>query len=71
MVTAVKQHRELQNGQGRRPACGPSTDASGRLLVGAAVGTREEDRTRVQRLLDAGADCIVLDSSQGEPCLLK
>ena len=68
MVTAVKQHRELQNGHASRQPGGPSTDADGKLLVGAAVGTREEDKERVKRLLDAGADCIVLDSSQGEHC---
>ena len=37
-------------------------------MVGAAVGTREEDRTRVKALIEAGVDVIILDSSQGMLC---
>lgn len=44
----------------------PSLDAKGRLLVGAAVGTREGDRARVAALVgEAEVDIIILDSSQG------
>jgi len=42
-----------------------SKDGSDRLLVAAAVGTRPDDRKRVELLLQAGVDCIVIDSSQG------
>lgn len=41
-------------------------DAAGRLMVGAAVGTREADRDRVRALVSAGVDAVVVDSSQGD-----
>jgi IMP dehydrogenase len=37
-----------------------------RLLVGAAVGTRPEDRDRLAALVEAGLNLVVLDSSQGD-----
>lgn len=44
----------------------PSLDSQGRYLVGAAVGTRQEDRTRVDQLRSqAEVDVVILDSSQG------
>jgi len=36
------------------------------LMVAAAVGTRPSDRDRVQALVAAGVDAIVVDSSQGD-----
>jgi len=40
-------------------------DARGRLAVGAAVGVKESDLARVECVLDAGADCIVIDIAHG------
>lgn len=40
-------------------------DARGRLLCGAAIGATSDVLTRAKLLLDAGADCLVLDSAHG------
>jgi len=55
--------------QGRfAPPGGPASVApDGRLLVGAAVGTRPQDKERVRALREVGnVDVVVLDSSQGD-----
>ncbi|MBO9367143.1 MAG: IMP dehydrogenase [Chloroflexi bacterium] len=41
-------------------------DAKGRLAVGAAVGVKERELKRVEALLEAGADCIVVDIAHGD-----
>lgn len=41
-------------------------DGRGRLAVGAAVGVKSAELNRVERLLEAGADCIVVDIAHGD-----
>ncbi len=41
-------------------------DERGRLAVGAAIGVKPTELKRVERLLEAGADCIVVDIAHGD-----
>ncbi|RCK69528.1 GuaB1 family IMP dehydrogenase-related protein [Desertihabitans brevis] len=43
----------------------PATDPSGRLQVGVAVGINGDVAGRAERLLDAGADLLVVDTAHG------
>jgi IMP dehydrogenase len=43
-----------------------SKDVRGRLAVGAAVGVKASELKRVERLLEAGTDCIVVDVAHGD-----
>lgn len=59
--------RDIQNKLNSNAAC----DSRGRLLVGAAVGAKDDFIERAQELIQAGADLIVVDIAHGhlEICL--
>jgi IMP dehydrogenase len=43
----------------------PAVDARGRLRVAAAVGVNGDVKAKAAELLEAGADCLVLDTAHG------
>ncbi|XP_051125275.1 inosine-5'-monophosphate dehydrogenase-like [Andrographis paniculata] len=43
----------------------PSLGPDGKFLVGAAIGTRESDKERLEHLVKAGVNAVIVDSSQG------
>lgn len=48
-----------------RLATGGSVGPDGKWMVGATIGTREQDKERLEHLVKAGVNAVVLDSSQG------
>jgi IMP dehydrogenase len=43
----------------------PALDLSGRLVVGAALGVNGDVKAKAADLLEAGADCLVVDTAHG------
>ncbi len=47
-----------------------SKDDKGRLLVGAAIGARDDFIERAQALVEAGADCLLIDIAHGHSTVM-
>jgi IMP dehydrogenase len=61
-LVGLKTVKDIRKAELHPNAC---KDAQGRLRVGAAVGTGSETRSRVQALVSAGVDVIVVDTAHG------
>lgn len=65
-LMGVVSREEMRLMRSMPPTGPPSVDGDGRLLCGAAIGTREADKERLDALVAAGIDAVILDSSQGD-----
>lgn len=66
MQTADQQVAQVMEvKQASAPAADASVAADGTLLVGAAVGVRDDYEERARRLRDAGADLLLVDVAHG------
>lgn len=54
-----------RNGALRATLYQPAVDGSGRLLVAAAVGVNGDVAVRARALVEAGVDCLVIDTAHG------
>ncbi|KAK7319488.1 hypothetical protein RJT34_04209 [Clitoria ternatea] len=62
----VVSKEEVKRVRGYPKLVGPgSVGPDGEWMVGAAIGTREDDKERLEHLVKAGVNVVVLDSSQG------
>lgn len=66
-LVALATRAHFKDMRGLPPQGAPALSPDGRPRVGAAVGTRDDDKVRVARLFEAGGvDAVILDSSQGD-----
>lgn len=54
--------KDIQKSQDYPDAC---KDSAGQLRVGAAVGTGKDTQDRIERMIEAGVDIVVVDTAHG------
>ncbi|KAJ7949004.1 Inosine-5'-monophosphate dehydrogenase [Quillaja saponaria] len=64
-VVDVVTKEDVERIKGYPKLAAGSIGADGEWLVGAAIGTREQDKQTLELLVKAGVNVVVLDSSQG------
>lgn len=65
-VEIVKNFNEIENINSKVSSVAkPSVDEKGKLLAAAAVGISEDRYKRIEKLIEAGADIIVIDTAHG------
>ncbi|MBA0788224.1 hypothetical protein Gotri_025551, partial [Gossypium trilobum] len=64
--TSSQQASIIRSAKSLRVPVTESVGADGEWMVGAAIGTRESDRERLEHLVKAGANVVVLDSSRAQ-----
>lgn len=65
-VEIVKNFNEIEDINSKVSSVAkPSVDEKGKLLVAAAVGISEDRYKRIEKLIEAGADIIVIDTAHG------
>ncbi len=62
-VEIVKNFNEIEDKDSH--VAKPSVDKRGKLLVAAALGISEDRYKRIEKLIEAGADIIVIDTAHG------
>lgn len=66
-LVALATRAHFKASRGLPPQGAPALAPDGRPRVGAAIGTRDDDKARVARLFEeGGVDAVILDSSQGD-----
>lgn len=63
-VEIVKNFNEIEDKDSH--VAKPSVDKRGKLLVAAAIGISEDRYKRIEKLIEAGADIIVIDTAHGD-----
>lgn len=65
-VEIVKNFNEIENINSKVSSVAkPSVDEKGKLLAAAAVGISEDRYKRIEKLIEAGADIIIIDTAHG------